>query len=101
MLHNTTSELWLSGNNLTGPFISNFQNITSKHTLLDISDNFLHGTLPKDMNLNFPKLRHLNLSNNSFNGNLPVFFSDQFQIFGLIRQSIPRKEHINEFPDCR
>ncbi|KAA3488459.1 leucine-rich repeat receptor protein kinase EMS1-like [Gossypium australe] len=83
MLHNITSELWLSGNNLTGPFISNFQNITSKLTLLDISDNFLHGTLPEDINLNFPELRHLDLSNNSFNGNLPIFFSDQLQMLDL------------------
>ncbi|KAH1031114.1 hypothetical protein J1N35_043288 [Gossypium stocksii] len=83
MLHNITSELWLSGNNLTGPFISNFQNITSKLTLLDISDNFLHGTLPEDINLNFPELRHLDLSNNNFNGNLPMFFSDQLQMLDL------------------
>ncbi|PPR83726.1 hypothetical protein GOBAR_AA36986 [Gossypium barbadense] len=84
MLHNITSELWLSGNNLTGPFISNFQNITSKLTLLDISDNFLHVTLLEDINLNFPELRHLDLSNNSFNGNLPIFFSDQFQTLDLL-----------------
>ncbi|XP_017617501.2 receptor-like protein EIX2 [Gossypium arboreum] len=83
MLHNITLELWLSGNNLTGPFISNFQNITSKLTLLDISDNFLHGTLLEDINLNFPKLRHLDLSNNSFNGNLPIFFSGQLQMLDL------------------
>ncbi|TYJ00122.1 hypothetical protein E1A91_A13G066500v1 [Gossypium mustelinum] len=84
MLHNITSELWLSGNNLTGPFISNFQNITSKLTLLDISDNFLHVTLLEDINLNFPELRHLDLSNNSFNGNLPIFFSDQLQTLDLL-----------------
>ncbi|XP_017617502.1 receptor-like protein EIX2 [Gossypium arboreum] len=83
MLHNINSELWLSGNNLTGPFNSNFQNITSKLSLLDISDNFLHGTLPEDINLNFPELRHLDLSNNSFNGNLPIFFSDQLQMLDL------------------
>ncbi|KAK8316830.1 hypothetical protein V6Z11_A13G067300 [Gossypium hirsutum] len=83
MLHNITSELWLSGNNLTGLFISNFQNITSKLTLLDISDNFLHGTLPEGINLNFPELRHLDLSNNSFNGNLPIFFSVQLQMLDL------------------
>ncbi|XP_016675398.1 receptor-like protein 15 [Gossypium hirsutum] len=84
MLHNITSELWQSGNNLTGPFISNFQNITSKLTLLDISDNFLHVTLLEDINLNFPELRHLDLSKNSFNGNLPIFFSDQLQTLDLL-----------------
>ncbi|KAK8316833.1 hypothetical protein V6Z12_A13G069600 [Gossypium hirsutum] len=84
MLHNITSELWLSGNNLTSPFISNFQNITSKLTLLEISDNFLHGTQLKYFNLNFPQLRHLDLSNNSFNGNLPMFFKDQLQMLDLL-----------------
>ncbi|XP_016675395.2 receptor-like protein EIX2 [Gossypium hirsutum] len=83
MLHNITSELWLSGNNLTGLFSSNFQNITSKLTLVDISDNFLHGTLPEDINLNFPEPRHLGLSNNSFNGNLPIFFSELLQMLDL------------------
>ncbi|KAK8259655.1 hypothetical protein V6Z11_D13G070300, partial [Gossypium hirsutum] len=83
MFHNITSELWLSNNNLTGPFISNFQNITSKLTILDISDNFLRGTLPEDINLNFSELRHLDLSGNSFNGNLPMFFSDQLQMLDL------------------
>ncbi|KAB1993980.1 hypothetical protein ES319_D13G068500v1 [Gossypium barbadense] len=83
MFHNITSELRLSNNNLTGPFISNFQNITSKLTILDISDNFLRGTLPEDINLNFSELRHLDLSGNSFNGNLPVFFTDQLQMLDL------------------
>ncbi|TYI45906.1 hypothetical protein E1A91_D13G070600v1 [Gossypium mustelinum] len=83
MFHNITSELWLSNNNLTGPFISNFQNITSKLTILDISDNFLRGTLPEDINLNFSELRHLDLSGNSFNGNLPMFFTDQLQMLDL------------------
>ncbi|MBA0873592.1 hypothetical protein Goshw_004249, partial [Gossypium schwendimanii] len=83
MFHNITSELCLSDNNLTGPFISNFQNITSKLTILDISDNFLRGTLPEDINLNFSELRHLDLSGNSFNGNLPMFFSDQLQMLDL------------------
>ncbi|MBA0782791.1 hypothetical protein Gotri_000615, partial [Gossypium trilobum] len=83
MFYNITSELWLSDNNLTGPFISNFQNITSKLTILDISDNFLRGTLPEDINLNFSELRHLDLSGNSFNGNLPMFFSDQLQMLDL------------------
>ncbi|KAK8668907.1 hypothetical protein V6N13_106353 [Hibiscus sabdariffa] len=83
LLHNITSELWLGGNNLTGPFPWKFQNFSSKLTILDISDNFLHGTLPRDINLNFPQLRHLDLSNNSFNGNLPPFVGNQLQMLRL------------------
>ncbi|KAE8732833.1 hypothetical protein F3Y22_tig00001713pilonHSYRG00024 [Hibiscus syriacus] len=80
LFRNITSELWLGGNNLTGPFP---QNISSRLTFLDISDNFLHGTLPRDIGLNFPQLHHLDLSNNSFNGNLPLFLGNQLQMLDL------------------
>ncbi|KAK9044057.1 hypothetical protein V6N11_072379 [Hibiscus sabdariffa] len=83
LLHNITSELWLGGNGLTGPFPWKFQNFSSKLTSLDVSNNFLHGTLPRDINLNFPQLRHLDLSNNSFKGNLPPFFGNQLQMLHL------------------
>ncbi|KAE8687761.1 MRNA splicing factor isoform 1 [Hibiscus syriacus] len=80
MFYNISSELWLRGNNFTGPFP---KNISSRLTLLDISDNFLHGTLPRALGLNFPQLNHLNLSKNSFNGNLPLSFGNQLQKLDL------------------
>ncbi|KAL4302550.1 hypothetical protein GQ457_10G018760 [Hibiscus cannabinus] len=83
LLHNITSELWLGGNDLTGPFPWKFHNFSSKLTSLDVSNNFLHGTLPRDINLNFPRLRHLDLSKNSFNGNLPPFFGNLLQMLHL------------------
>ncbi|XP_039004653.1 receptor-like protein 15 [Hibiscus syriacus] len=63
-LKNNT-ELWLRGNNFTGPFT---KNISSRLTLVDISDIFLHGKLPIDFSLKFSQLGHLKLSKNSFNG---------------------------------
>ncbi|XP_039029478.1 receptor-like protein 43 [Hibiscus syriacus] len=78
-----TEKLWLGGNNLTGLFPWKFQNVGSKLTVLDISDNFLHGTLPGDIDLNLPHPCHLDLSNNTFNGSLPPFFGDQLQMLDL------------------
>ncbi|XP_039006266.1 receptor-like protein 9a [Hibiscus syriacus] len=83
LLHCITSELWLGGNNLTGPFPWRFQNVSSRLTVLDISNNFLHGTLPRDIDFNLPHLRHLDLSNDSFNGSLPPFLGDQLQMLDL------------------
>ncbi|KAH1098685.1 hypothetical protein J1N35_015606 [Gossypium stocksii] len=74
VMHNTTSQLWVSGNNLSGPFPEIFRNISSQLTSLDVSDNSFHGPLPEDINLIFPELVYKYANNNCFNGLIPPSF---------------------------
>ncbi|KAK5838243.1 receptor-like protein 9a [Gossypium arboreum] len=74
VMHNTTSQLWFSGNNLSDPFPEIFRNISSQLTSLDVSFNSFHGPLPEDINLIFPELVYIYANNNGFNGLIPPSF---------------------------
>ncbi|MBA0786932.1 hypothetical protein Gotri_025095 [Gossypium trilobum] len=83
VMHNTTSRLWVSGNNLSGHFPEIFRNISSQLTSLDVSDNSFHGPLLEDINLIFPELVYIYANNNGFNGLIPTSFVRLKQLLAL------------------
>ncbi|GLT30911.1 hypothetical protein SLA2020_056860 [Shorea laevis] len=82
VLDNVSKELQLRGNGFIGPFPKSFQN-SSQLNELDISDNFLSGSFPGDIGLDFPELLHLNASWNNFSGRLPPSFVRMKQLLFL------------------
>ncbi|KAG8500495.1 hypothetical protein CXB51_002714 [Gossypium anomalum] len=74
LMHNATLQLWVRGNNLSGPFPKTFRNISSRLTSLDISSNSFYGPLLEDIHLIFPELIYLSASDNGFNGGIPPSF---------------------------
>uniref|UniRef100_A0A2C9VYV6 Leucine-rich repeat-containing N-terminal plant-type domain-containing protein n=1 Tax=Manihot esculenta TaxID=3983 RepID=A0A2C9VYV6_MANES len=70
LLYNVSSELWIRGNNLSGPFPRSQRNMSLQLTTLDISDNNLYGLFPVDIKSYFPYLELLNVSHNVFNGSI-------------------------------
>lgn len=74
LMHNATLQLWVRGNNLSGPFPKTFGNISSRLTSLDISNNRFYGPLLEDIHLIFPELIYLSASDNGFNGRIPPSF---------------------------
>ncbi|MBA0698083.1 hypothetical protein Goari_021592 [Gossypium aridum] len=74
LMHNATLQLWVRGNNLSGPFPKTFGNISSRLTSLDISNNSFYGPLLEDIHLIFPELLYLSASDNGFNGGIPPSF---------------------------
>ncbi|XP_057998098.1 receptor-like protein 15 isoform X2 [Hevea brasiliensis] len=68
--YNISSELWIRGNNLSGPFPKIGRNMSSQLATLDISDNNLFGLFPADIRSYFPHLARLNVSHNMFDGTI-------------------------------
>ncbi|KAG8498220.1 hypothetical protein CXB51_006895 [Gossypium anomalum] len=89
VMHNTTSQLWVSGNNLSGPFPEIFRNISSQRTSLDVSDNSFHGPLPEDINLIFPELVYIYANNMVLMVLYPIIRPTKSTPFsGLIKQRV-------------
>ncbi|KAK8529677.1 hypothetical protein V6N12_060453 [Hibiscus sabdariffa] len=82
VMHNTTSQLKIKDNSLSGPFLEIFRNISSQLTSLDVLDNSFQGPFPEDIGLIFPELVHLNASDNGFNGHIPPSFGAK-QVEGI------------------
>lgn len=59
----------LSSNSLSGPLLAQLTNVSSLVTL-NLSNNRLSGMLPPDLSVRLPGLAILDLTNNSFNGDL-------------------------------
>ncbi|KAH1040213.1 hypothetical protein J1N35_041956 [Gossypium stocksii] len=74
LMHNATLQLWVRGNNLSGPLPKTFGNKSSRLTSLDISKNSFYGPLLEDIHLIFPELLYLSASYNGFNGGIPPSF---------------------------
>ncbi|KAI9192432.1 hypothetical protein LWI28_022903 [Acer negundo] len=81
LLDNNTylDELVLVNNSLTGPLhlpTHYHQNLTS----LDISNNFFHGNIPKQVGAYLPMLSTLNISINDFDGRIPSSIGDMKEL---------------------
>ncbi|KAK4854490.1 hypothetical protein QYF36_024647 [Acer negundo] len=81
LLDNNTNldELVLVNNSLTGPLhlpTHYHQNLTS----LDISNNFFHGNIPKQVGAYLPMLSTLNISINDFDGRIPSSIGDMKEL---------------------
>ncbi|XP_018461256.1 receptor-like protein 15 isoform X2 [Raphanus sativus] len=81
MENNTNLEVLLLQNNS----FTNFQLPKSAHSLLflDVSANELSQLFPNDIGWILPNLRHLNLSKNSLQGNLPTSLGNMKKIYFL------------------
>ncbi|KAG7977997.1 hypothetical protein I3843_05G061200 [Carya illinoinensis] len=68
------SVLYLSGKKIDGSFIDCFANGTSPLESLDISDNHVKGSLPKNIGYLLPSLISFIVSSNALEGNIPWSF---------------------------
>ncbi|CAE5956793.1 unnamed protein product [Arabidopsis arenosa] len=75
------SYLYMSGNQLKGPFP--FQQQSPWVEVMDISHNSFSGSIPR--NVNFPSLRELRLQNNEFMGSVPgnLFNAAELEVLDL------------------
>ncbi|KAG6653336.1 hypothetical protein CIPAW_05G069500 [Carya illinoinensis] len=65
------TDLYLSGNKIDGSFLDYSTNETSPIKWLDISDNHIKGSLPKNIGYLLPSLRSIDMSSNALEGNIP------------------------------
>lgn len=80
------TRLVLSGNKLHGSWIENIQ-LLSDLAYLDISSNFMNGTISEINFLNLTKLTFLDISSNAFVFNLSLNWTSPFQLDTLIMSS--------------
>ncbi|KAJ0922734.1 putative transferase [Helianthus annuus] len=91
---------------LIGPFPIGIQNCTAMQDL-DLSGNYLSGSIPSNLAYDLPYLVSLNLSNNNLSGPIPpsiayfVFINvlrlDNNQLTGRIPLELSQLDHIVEF----
>ncbi|RWR74151.1 putative LRR receptor-like serine/threonine-protein kinase isoform X5 [Cinnamomum micranthum f. kanehirae] len=79
----TVGSLILGGNLLKGPFPQSTQRNNSMLQELDVSDNFIYGELPSNINTLFPNLIVFNMSKNELQGTIPVSIS-KLQKLGML-----------------
>ncbi|KAK7857004.1 receptor-like protein 15, partial [Quercus suber] len=81
--NNTRLEIFIVNNNsFTGPFMVPYE-IRPNMLSIDISDNYLHGPIPTNLDLIFPNLESLKMSRNEFEGNIPSSFGNLVFLRGL------------------
>lgn len=80
------TRLVLSRNKLNGSWIENIQ-LLSDLEYLDISSNFMNGTISEINLLNLTKLTYLDISSNAFVFNLSLNWTPPFQLDTLIMSS--------------
>ncbi|XP_044471364.1 receptor-like protein 13 [Mangifera indica] len=83
LLHNNTQlkALYLVNNSLSGTFHVPFK--ANLNLTLDVSFNFFHGQIPKDIGAKLPNLISLNMSRNNFSGSIPSSFGDMKSLVDL------------------
>ncbi|KAI5600672.1 hypothetical protein BDE02_01G040500 [Populus trichocarpa] len=80
------TRLFLSDNKLNGSWIENIR-LLSDLAYLDISYNFMNGTISEINFLNLTELTHLDISSNAFVFNLSLNWTPPFQLDTLIMSS--------------
>ncbi|KAJ8645602.1 hypothetical protein MRB53_007350 [Persea americana] len=79
----TVGSLILGGNLLKGPFPHSTQCNNSMLHELDVSDNFIYGELPSNIDTLFPNLIVFNMSKNELQGTIPASIS-KLQTLGML-----------------
>ncbi|KAF8687003.1 hypothetical protein HU200_043283 [Digitaria exilis] len=91
------THLDLSYNNLTGAFPAAALYACAELRFLDLSNNHFTGPLPRDINRLSPEtLEHLNLSTNSFSGEVPSAFARR--VAALMSLVLSNNRFSGEFP---
>lgn len=87
------STILLNSNKFEGPVID----FPSDATVLDISDNLLHGQIPEMIGKRMPRLEFLMISNNHLNGTIPVSLC---RMESLTVLDLSKNQLSGELPHC-